>query len=561
MTLDLLAARASCEAGLVGDSPPPLDWLRESWREPDAFFRALVEQHARHASPASKSHPGEGFDFAHDLVLRHPPERTALLASAPRRGLRALSYGELEQRSRRLADDWSARGLEPGAPVCLLLPLGEELVVALIAALRLGLVITLLPPGGPRWLAPRLASTRATVVTTRDHASLVRANPTIFLGEPPRAKSASRRASFTYAPDAVAARLFSQHTAGHEPLPLRARDLYLGALRDGLLALSLRPGDALAAPGTPLVSHQPALLLAALACGATYVHLELDAIAADPSLLTALPLRAIGVTAALRDLLARAGDEPLRWAHWFRDPEERLDWPAWRRFIAARRLGDTPASNLLVDASTGGAVLWSLRRRGRVHVEVLPAAGAPWTLGAIGRVDADGRGPEASGDVGLFARAGDERRPYLILMRSGDELVYGGTWDARVDGRVYPGAEVAAVASALPFVEGAHVVLDRAGPLGQTLRVLVAFTGARVAGASERRALDAALVQALGPELLPDRVLLVPLYPRRADDGVALDEPWCERQYAAGRLHHKPRQPFYQLLTRLRASAVATRRP
>jgi hypothetical protein len=183
-----------------------------------------------------------------------------------------------------------------------------------------------------------------------------------------------------------------------------------------------------------------------------------------------------------------------------------------------------------------------------VHLEVLPAAGRPWTLTALGGLDGDGRGPEAGGDVGLFTRAG--RRPYLILMRSGDELIYGGTWDARVDGRVYPGAEVAAAAAALPFVEGAHVVLDRAGPLGQPLRVLVAFTGARVTGAVERRTLDTAIAHALGLELAPDRVLLVPLYPR--------GQAWCERQYAAGLLYHKPRQPLYQLLTRLRAAAGVT---
>src|SRR5438034_829491 len=102
------------------------------------------------------------------------------------------------------ADDLRPGG---GARVCLLLPLGEALVVALVAALRLGLAVTLLPPAGPRWVAPRLAAARAAVVTTRDYASLAGAGA-ILLGEP-RPPAPPRRASFTYAPGAVAARLFS----------------------------------------------------------------------------------------------------------------------------------------------------------------------------------------------------------------------------------------------------------------------------------------------------------------------------------------------------------------
>jgi hypothetical protein len=193
-------------------------------------------------------------------------------------------------------------------------------------------------------------------------------------------------------------------------------------------------------------------------------------------------------------------------------------------------------------------MLWSLRRRGKLHLEVLPAAGKPWSLTAVGRLDSEGRGAEAFGDVGLFTQG--KQRPHLIVMRSGDELVYSGSQEPRVDGRVYPAAEVARVAAALPFVVGAHVVMDRAGSLGQPLRVLVAFTGSRVASAAERRTLEIAIQRAIGAEHLPDRVVLVPLSPRR--QGVAVDAKWCESQYAAGLLFHKPRQRVYQLLTQLR---------
>jgi hypothetical protein len=558
MRLDVAELRGQLEEPVRDDAAaPPLDWLADSWREPAPFWRALAHYHARMASPAAKSFPGEGFDFGHDLVLRHAPERVAFRWYSPR-GWILMTYGELELRSRVLAEEWLSRGLQPGAPVCLLLPMGEELVVALVAALRIGLVLTLVPPLGPRWVARRLQQVQATLVTTRMYGPLVGGAKVLFLSERPATPS-SRRASYTYAADATAAQLHSEHVAeGAQPAELRAEDLYLGALRDGLLALSLRPGELVAAPGLSLLSSQPTLLIATLLCGATFVHLDLKQLSADASLLTGLPLRAVGIGVELRDILLRS-EEPIRgWQHWFRNPEERLDWSAWRRFVRQRGLAEVPVSNLAFDASTGGAVLWSRRRAGEVHAAVLPAAGRPWSLTALSGLDAEGRGPEAGGDFGLMTTPG--RRPYQILVRAGREYHYGGTLDARSDGKVYPSAEVAEAAAALPFAVGAAVVMDRAGALGQPLKVLVVFTGDLVTGHAERRAVSDAVTQALGPAFAPDRIVLVPLYPRRQAANGPVDARWCETQYASGLLYHKPRQPLFQQLTALRAATVERRR-
>src|SRR6478752_1424384 len=150
------------------DGSPALQggWLQESWEDPPRFWSALTRYHARLSSPASKSHPGEGFDFYYDLVLRHRPERVALRCYSRQTGWRMLSYKDLDTRSTALADDWAQRGLQPGDAVCLLLPMGEELVVALLTALRLGLQLSFLPPQGPRFVARRLGQlSHATVVT------------------------------------------------------------------------------------------------------------------------------------------------------------------------------------------------------------------------------------------------------------------------------------------------------------------------------------------------------------------------------------------------------------
>jgi hypothetical protein len=536
----------------------PGQWLSESWHKPARFWQGLVRYHARLSSPAPKSHPSDGFDFYYDLVLRHRPERVALRSYCRQSGWRSLTIADLDARSTALADDWSQRGLGPGATVCLLLPLGDDFVAALLTALRLGLKVSFLPPLGARFVALRLGELKPDrVITSATYLPLVDGKQTILVSDAPATRTATRRLLYNYAPDAPVGALFSEHVdPTHVPLPLRADHLYLGALRDGLLLLSLRPGDMLAAPGLPLLAHQPTLVLAALLSGATFVHIEPEDLAAEPSLLTNLPLRAVGIAAATRDLLLRAHVGSTRgWAHWFRNPEEPFDIDAWRRFVRQLKLAEVPTSNLAFDAASGGSVLWSLRRRGQVHAEVLPAAGRPWALAALAGATADGSGPQALGDFGLLAARAPVRPPYILLVRAGGQYLYGGTRTPRSGGRVYPAREVAEVArGALPVV-AATVVLDRAGRLGQPVRVLVAFTGAARASAADERALRGRIAQALGADFVPDRIELVPLYPRIRDGQI--DQRWCDAQQTTGMLYHKPRQPLFQLLTLLRHSLGA----
>jgi hypothetical protein len=541
------------------------DWLSASWHKPARFWRELTQYQARLSSPAPKSHPNEGFDFYYDLVLRHRPELAVLRNYTRQGGWRTLTYGELDARSTALVHDWTARGLGPGNSVCLVLPVGEELLVALMTALRLGLVISYLPPLGAAWIARRIEALKPEqVVTSRSYLALVGGVKALLLADGFAAPSASRRLLYTYQPDAPVGALFSEHVdPPHKPLALRADEMYLGALRDGLLMLALRPGDMFAGAGLPPLQHQPALLLSVLACGATYVNIETEALMHEPALLANLPLRSVGLSAAVRDRLLRSHVTATRgWAHWFRNPEEAMDWDAWRRFIRQLKLEGVPTSNLLVDAASGGSVLFSLRRRGHVHAEVLPAVGRPWSLrslGAGGSSDDDANAPAALGDFGLLAARAPERPPYVILVRSGSEFLYGGTRTPRNGGRVYPTREVVAAVAKTPAIVGATIVLDRASRLGQPVRTLVVFTGAQRLGKPYARALADNIAQALGQEHVPAHIQLVPLYPRLRNGEI--DQRWCESQQAMGLFHRKPRQPFFQLLTLLRHAVTTTASP
>ena len=564
MEFDFDRIRAQLETATIaadGDLDPSEDggpalrggWLAESWRDPARFWRSLARYHAALSSPASKSHPTEGFDFYYDLVLRHRPERVALRCFSRQTGWRVTTYRDLDARSTALAEEWVQRGISPGEVVCLVLPMGEDLVVGLLTALRLGLVFSYLPPLGARFVATRLAQLGdALVVTVPTYLSLIGEARALLLGDLVSGRASGRRLMHSYAPDATVAQLFSDLVeASDRPLPLQADHFYLGALRDAILLCGMRPGDMAAAPGMSPLQHQPSLLIGTLLCGGTWVHVELDDLALEPSLLTQQPLRAVGISSTTRDVLLRARAGMVRgWDFWWRNPEEPVDIDAWRRFVKRLMLGNVPSSNLLVDASAGGCVLWSPRRRGHVHAEVLPAPGRPWSLASVSGSDQAGRGPRAMGDFGLLAPEEPSRPPYMILVHAGERFLYGGTRGPRSAGRVYPIAEIVELARKHPRVIDAAVVLDRSGRFGQPVRILCAFSGATRPHPGDEEALARIIAQELGAELVPDYVQLLPLYPRMRD-GVP-DARWCASQQVTGNFYHKPRQEPHQVLTLLR---------
>ena len=539
------------------------DWRQQSWSEPDGFIAALAAHHAGRGAPAPKSRPGQHHDFFHDLVVRHADSGgVALRAWDPLRGWQTLGYRDLHDRASRRATEWASQGVKPGAKLCLLHGMGPELLVSLMAALKLGACISLLHPTGTHFISRRLAKLAPDHVAAEPHqAPLLKGFEKLLLRS--RGDAAPAFTSHTYRPAEPVALLFSPLVDPPDtPVPLTAEAAWRGALCDGLLTFGLGPGDHLAAPGFHFLQHQPALLLATLLRGATFLHLEPADLERAPERLTEHPLRALGVSVALRDALLRARAGPLRnVAHWFRSADEPLDWQAWREWVRQCGLASVPSSNVLIDASAGGAVLSSGRRAGDLHVGIAPAPGRPWALR-----DLNLSGQDAAGDVGVFTVLPDKGRPpgYVVLTRGHGTYLFAGTRDARREGRVYPAAEVAEALADLPFCAGASVtIVPTGGQPGHHRHVLLVFTGAEAADVFEREAgprrqeLRRRLEVRLGVEHLPDRTELYPLYPRTLKNG-RVDDAWCRSQYLTGALHMKSSDPMFQALTALRARVRET---
>ncbi|HET7866620.1 MAG TPA: amino acid adenylation domain-containing protein, partial [Burkholderiaceae bacterium] len=95
---------------------------------------------ARHASCAG----GPLIHEAIRLQAQRAPEATAVVCHGS-----TVSYGELEQRARRLARQLAASGVRPEARVVICLPRGVEMIVALLATLQAGGTYVPLDPAYP----------------------------------------------------------------------------------------------------------------------------------------------------------------------------------------------------------------------------------------------------------------------------------------------------------------------------------------------------------------------------------------------------------------------------
>lgn len=550
-----------------------LAWLVRSFREPDWFWSALQRQLAVPGAPACKSVAGAHYDLYHDLIARHAgSDRVALRFYDRWRGWQALTYDQLHVLCCRQAAAWHAAGLAPGTTLAIALPFGPACAVALLAGLRLGALVSLLPTAGRQQIARCVEGVAPQMIATdAAHAPLLASVPAplVFVdANPAQAVSpAETGRSYTFRAGEPCALLLSPlRRPLHTPVPVRCDDLYLDALRDGALVFALRPGDHLAAPGFHTLQHQPSLLCSALLAGATYVHIDRADVEREPALLWQVPLRSVGVTSALRDaVLARGPRIRPEWQHWFRNPEEPCDWAAWRDFIELTRLEDVPVSNVLMEAASGGALLSSVRRPGREQLaylmNVVPAAGRPWLL-----LDASQSGQPAIGDVGVYARIEQEKpvgpQHALVARVAGTEYLFGGNLEPRRAGRVYPRDEVLAAIATLPFVRGASVVpVLSGGPSSYFKLVLLVFCGSdgtdtpAASDSSRMAALERVIHDELGDEHLPDHVLLFPLHARR-DVKQAVNHDWCQTQYATGSLFRKSRMPLFRHLTAIRQACL-----
>ena len=555
-TTDITALLGSLEL-TRRDAAPDLAGVEATYAADPAstsFWSALLED-AGSSEGLLRSRPGRGIELYHDAIARHAASRAIALSVLDASGeFQHLSFAELDAAATSCASAWSLAGLEPGQVLALTLPMGVTWLVAFAAALRLGLTVSCLASFGEDALSTRLRALKPSGVVfdpagpppPAEFAELALsvARSSASHAPPPRA----------YAPQHAFAKLFSPVRAPlDQPNAVSAHAALLWGLRDARFAYRITPSSGLATPGLPFEQHQPALVLATLLTGARFVELSISAIERNPRLLAQPFITTLGVSPALRDVLRRAPAGPLpELRDWWKSVDEPLDWSAWREFIQKNELDALPASNLLVDAASGGALLIAARRPGTADAFVVPSPGVPFALCDVTS------GANALGGAGVFSSGAepDPKNPgWFLLVKRASEYLYGNTLLPRRAGRVFPEDEVVECVTRLPGVDGACVVPVATSSPGMVWAfVLIVFAGTRAAAARERlgRELDHVIRSRLGNDFVPDHVVIIPLHARKKDG--ELDLAWCRRQYSAGFLPRKANLPVFRRLTALRAT-------
>jgi hypothetical protein len=561
-----LLEAAAIENGLRLDGQRPyvrLEWLEESYGDTEGFWHALKKtSDARFAVPGVSSLFSK-YGFYHDIIVRNlnnPAPALSWYGLAS--GFRNVSYRELGAMADAKAGFLARLGVKPGQTLCIIRAMCPELIFEMLAALKMGCVLSFLPPQGKGFLQRRLDVLQPDhIVIDAMHRSLLSSWSTRVLEEDTQrdAVNPQRERFFMYPSGQTVFRSFNP--CGYEPhIPsdVACDAAYLCALRDGVIALGLGPGHVYAAPGFHCMETCPSLILAGLLCGATYLHLSPKVIAAKPELVVQQPIKAFGVSKKVRDLLlekqVQAGDT---WECWFRNPAESQDLDQWHYFIQRLKLENAYAFNLRWDAALGGCSLFSIRRKGMAHMNVMPVPGSAWCLS-----DASGKDFESSAGIGVYSvsalgTSGDEMRGTAdIIARNRQEWIFAGLNVFHKEGRTYPVQEILESLRNMGIRYSffcSFVDIPRIDPGGGQRGVLLIFRGVK-AGFDEAVLISqirSHITQEMGDEFQPDNVEFFSMYPRFLSGG-DVDHQWCRRQYLAGSLFRRSRGEIFQCITRLR---------
>jgi len=543
------------------DPSPEIGWLLESHKNPSEFWEALHHSQKPFFPLPRKSVPFKSYDFYHDIFtcnLKNADPAFRWYDSLI--GWQEISYPELGKLVSRKASVWIASGVQPGQKLCIIYPLGLDIVVSLMAAFKVGLVVSLLPPLGSEFLKKRLEILDPDQIATDEiYYSLLQAwmDRTLSANESSVKNTTDVERSYAYPSGAVTALCFDPSSkTPHIPKELTSDAVFLTPMRDGIIPLGLQPGKTLAAPGLHLLETQPGLLLACLLNGGTYLHIEPDDISKKPDLLLDRPLRAMGVTSRVRDILLENPIEAGKhWDFWFKSPTESQDIISWQSFIETLKLKKTVAGNLKWNASLGGCSLFSLKYVGQTNMNVLPCAGLSWCL-----TDASGSNMETVTDYGVLSVAplGMEEEitaTLNIVAKDRNEWYFVDSQKPSRAGRFYPLSEVLDALQNLPFCSYCTIVeVPVSGADNVSRFVMLVFLGGRtdVDKADISKKIRYRIKIKMGKEFLPDSIRYFSLYPKRRPDGT-IDHDWCRSQYLTGALFRKSRQEIFLCLARLRA--------
>jgi len=528
------------------------EYIRAEGKEQPNFQLSLFSWWRREQGFGCKSIIDHDIDFYSDLVNRHDmPDRLAI--EWLKGGVRnSLSYSALREAILLQEGQWSS-SLQPGHTVAIVSADPVRRLVALMAALRRGLVVTVVPAVGPSRLAHSLTALDCQhLVVDPAFWSWVPAEWKIRLVKPTASGKTPGHASFCYPKDAIVMRTLDPWIEEGGVHALLASELFTNLIRDGYRILGMTRGARLVWSPDP-GDEGPFLELATLLCGGIITLLDEHHAEASWRLLLDTECHAVRVSRRLTQCyvqLATAEGKPPNWSRWFRHPVESIDPSPWLQFTQQCSLENIPQAQLAWSAASGGICLGSAWNPDIGDWRLCPPPGLIWQLGQVSEP-----GRRTLSDFGrlcLFDKSEAEPVPLptpFMLSKSGDSFRFVGCYPAGRQGRPYPRK---VVSQALMRAGAWHAIIEipSVNGLETPSYTLVGFMETRPA--SE---LVSLLEREVGTDAIPDDVVIIPLVPRLLEDG-SIDEAWTRTAYLNGEYDHRIRHPVHQAISRFKLALL-----
>ncbi len=535
------------------------EWMQRSYSDPQVFWSDLFS-YSFDVHPASNTTVFEKYDFYADCILRHLGHGlTALKVIDATGAAQAWTYDEIHEYVEAQFPYWTNNyGLQPGKAAALMLPYGIHFIVALMTALRLGLIVSLMPLKD-RYIGtgmlPLIADTLKpdVIVTERAEGATPRKNVLELNLKLENSRTASFE-SYAYPAADIVLQHCNPHGGPEESLTtIEASRSYLIPMRDALIALNLKQSSYWARPFLSIYREEPCGTLMALLAGATLVHISDEDLLTNPKALENETVHVLGISLPLMQLwLKKPGAPSSKIKLWHRSPLFGND-RNWRAFAELNHLNKLPMCQILIEKEKGGMTLFSQPKPIDTQTFMHPSLGTPWKLLKIG----DKKAPATEG-FGLFSvEPASEAELPLIISQVGDEWSVSATLLTLREGYRYPIALIEKKVKTLDFVQTCMIVPERHPQhyLTRQLMLLVfispkehPFLQQKTEEWKDR--INALIKSEVGEAFILDQLLFYTMYPKLQKGKI--DRIAVETQYRSGTLFYKQNHPIYRLLNLLK---------
>lgn len=497
-----------------------------------------------------KSRIGSQIDLYHDLVLTHIPHDLEALVWYEDASRRALTYAELDAEVEILVRIGRANGIKPGQTVVIVAARLHRRLIALLAAIRLGLVPSIIEPKGPAYIANQL------LILNCDHiyseAAFVSGIPEQMLSRLLKHAlegkvSTSGDSTEHYLSTSTVVRILDAPGSGTGAVQsVAASDFYRSLIRDAYFVFGMRRGSRVMS----LVSLEgmPYFALGAFLMGASVTVIRKDGLNQQAEPLLASDYDVIGFDHdAMRLFHDKIKTAPRlgKWSRWFRDARDTVNPVPWLEFSEALDLGEIPRCDVLWQCPSAGLAFAGIWTTDRFDQALYPMPGMSWALGDLSTP----LNPSTSAFGRFCVLNPSEDGPVTIptpLMLSAFGLSYRciGRYPVESNTKGYP---VELVQNLLDQQGGWHLVLEKptANVANASRMVLLSFMDDR----SEHTLLQLIAAE-LGEDALPDEVERMDLMPCFNDD-YALDVERCKDYYFKGEWYRRRGIPVYRSISKL----------